>query len=453
MKFLQLPKDAKFSNKAIFVFLLPIFVEQILIAAMSTADTLMISKIANSESALAAIANVSRIDVLIKQIFTALAAGGSVVVSQYIGAKRFKEANQSLKMSLYSIMAITILMSAVLMLFRNQILGSLFGTVEASVTENSLIYFTVAICYYPFMSLYNTCSAAFRAMRESKIPLIGSVAMMGINLLLKYIFIFKYDMGVFGAGLSLLFAYALTGFVLLVMLCSKHRVAFIERLFHLDFNFGMIKRIFKIGIPNGIENGLFQLGALILQVLVATMGTVAINANHLGHSLTPLMYTASSAFSLGVLTFVGQCMGAGNPDEAAFYTKHILKLQHTVLVILAAILIPSIPLLVSIFGMSEEISTTTEAILYLYFISSLFVYPSSFTLANALRGTGDARFTMIASICTMFLFRIGFAYVLAYAFNLGVMSIWIAMVMDWAIRTIIYQIRFRRGKWKKHHVI
>lgn len=420
---------------------------------MSIADTFMISKLPGSQFALAAIANVSRIDTLIKQIFVALAAGGSVVVSQYIGAQRFSDANRSLKMSIFSILGITILMSVLLILFKNQILGALFGTVEKTVMEQSRIYFTIAICYYPFMSLYNTCSASFRAMKESKIPLIGSIAMMSINLSLKYIFIFKMNLGVTGAALSLLIAYAITGIIMLVILCNKRWKVHIERIYRLEWNSNMVKRIFKVGIPNGIENGLFQLGALILQVLVASLGTVSINANHLAYSVSPLMYTASAAFSLGILTFVSQCMGAGKPEEAAFFTKHILKLQYFVLIILCVILVPFIPFLVSLFGMSEEISHNTETILRLYFIGSVFFYPTSFTLANSLRGTGDTTFTMVASISTMFLFRIGVAYLLVKAFNLGVVSIWIAMVLDWVIRSIIFILRFKHGKWKNNSVI
>lgn len=211
MAFLRLPKDSRFSNKEILLFMLPILLEQILIASMPLADTAMISMIPNSNLALAGIANISRLDTFVKQVFVALAAGGSIFVSQYIGAKKYKMANKVLKLSVTSMFLISLVLMVILEAFKEPLLNFLYGSVELGVMTQSLIYYTSTICAYPFMALYNCGSASFRALGKSRMSLYSSAVLLVTNLTLKYIFVIKLDMGVLGAGLSLLIAYAVSG--------------------------------------------------------------------------------------------------------------------------------------------------------------------------------------------------------------------------------------------------
>lgn len=453
MSFLRLPKDARFSNKMIFLFMLPIFVEQLLIASMSMADTWMISRIPNSEAALAGVANVARLDTFIKQVFVALAAGGSIFVAQYIGARRYKEAGKALKLSVVSMFAIASIMAIVLEVFKKPILMFLYGSVEPAVMQQSLIYYTATICAYPFMALFNAGAATFRAMGKSKISLYSSLLMMSLNIALKYILIFHFNMGVMGAGISLLIAYAITGISLVGALCRKNKEVYIDRIWHIEWDGKMLARIYNLAVPTGIENGMFQLGALILQSLVASLGTVAINANHLVSTITPCSYAISSAFVLGIIPFVGQCMGANRPDEAEMYIKHIIKINMLVLAAAMMVVVPLVPKIISIFGMSEEISLQACAAARVYFIAAPLLYPLSFAIPSALRGTGDTRFTMIIAITTMFTLRIGAAYLLVLAFDTGMIGIWIAMVLDWVARGTIFTIRFKMGKWKRNCIL
>ncbi len=453
MSFIKLPKDARFSNKMIILFIIPILFEQLLIGSLSLADTLMIARLPDSEAALAGIANVSRLDTLFKQIFSALAAGGSVFISQYIGAQDLKKAGQSLKQLALSMFLGAIVLSVVLMVFRSFILTFLFGSVEEAVMNESLKYYTYTIAAYPFMALFNIGTASFRAMKKSKITLYASVLMMVINISLKYVFLFCAKLGVVGAGLSLIIAYAVTGVGLVVLLMRRKNEVYIDNLLKPEWDIKMLGGIYKLALPTGIESGMFQLGSLILQTLVASLGTVAINANHVATTISYMTYAAASAFTLGILPFVGQCMGAKRPDEAEFYIKHILKLDRLVLIVTAVFAIIFTPQVVSVFGLSEEASVQTINIARLYFFCTPLFYPESFALANALRGTGDTKFPMIVSITTMFVLRVGFAYFMVKVFSLGIMSIWIVMVSDWFVRGIIFTMRFKRGAWKQNRVI
>ena len=453
MSFIKLPKDARFSNKMIILFIIPILFEQLLIGSLSLADTLMVARLPDSEAALAGIANVSRLDTLFKQIFSAVAAGGSVFISQYIGANDFKKAGQSLKQLAVSLFLGSIVLSTVMMLFRTSILNLLFGSVEDAVMEESIKYYTYTIASYPFMALFNIGTASFRAMKKSKVTLVASVLMMVINISLKYVFLFHLDLGVIGAGLSLIIAYFITGIGLILLLMRRNNEVYIDNLLKPEWDFKMLGGIYKLALPTGIENGMFQLGSLLLQSLIASLGTVAINANHIANNISYLTYAAASAFTLGILPFVGQCMGAKKPDEAEFYIKHILKLDRIILAVLAVFAIIFTPQVVSIFGISEEASIQTVRIARLYFFFTPFFYPESFALANALRGTGDTKFPMIVSITDMFLLRVGGAYLMVKAFSMGIISIWIVMVSDWFVRAVIFSIRFKRGAWKENRVI
>ena len=347
--FLKLPSDARFSNKDIISFMIPIFFEQILIASLTMANTFMIKQLPDSATTLAAIANVSPMDTLFKQVFVAFAAGGGVFISQFIGAGRPKDAGRAMKMSIYSMLGISLVLTVVLELIKSPLLNMLYPSVEAQVMKESLQYYNITILAYPFMALFNCGTASFRAIGKSRVTFYASIAMMSVNIGLKYVFLFIFDMGVIGAGLSLMIAYAVAGITMFVLLCSKKNNVRLENPLKLEWDSSLVKRIYTVATPTGIENGMFQLGPLLLQTLVASLGTAAINANYLVSTISPLTHSMASAFQLGIIPFIGQCMGAGKPDEAEFYTKHILKLGRLFSLGAAIVAIPAAPLILTLF--------------------------------------------------------------------------------------------------------
>ncbi len=453
MKLFKLPENAEFTNKKILLFLLPIFLEQVLIALMGIADSLMVARSEMGEIAAAGVDLVKRIDLVVKQVTVALSAGGSVVIAMYMGRKDKKNAGLAIKSCVLALLLVSIVLSVIMLIFKKGILHGMYGSVEKEIMNQAFSYFSVTVFSYPFMMLYYVSSAAYRAMGKSRMPMVASLVMMSINLILKYIFIFKLDMGVWGAGLSSLIAFGMVGIILIILLTGKNNPAQIPEPFKLYWNGGMVKNIFRIGIPNGIENALFQIGSLILQGLVSTLGINAINANGLAQNLSTMLYTVCTTFTLGILTFTGQSMGAGKPEEAAMYTKHILKINYVAVVIGYFIVMPLVRPAAMIFNFSPKATADGIKILYFYFTGMIFFYPLSFALPNALRGAGDTKFTMIVSVSTMFAMRIGIAYFFVLGMHYGVIGIWMAMICDWIMRGIIFVTRFKRGKWKNLQVI
>lgn len=451
MKWLALEKNATFSNKEIIAFFIPIFFEQLMVSCLGIADTLMVSHL--GETAVAGVALVNRIDNFAKRFFVALAQGGSVVLSQYIGAKDKELSEVSLKNNIRIVSFFGCAVAIIMLLFKSQIINLLFGNADADVLAVSNTYFSITALSYPAIALYNAGTATYRAMGESRIPFVAAISMMAINLVLKYIFIFIIDMGVVGAGLSTLLAMAIVGVVLLVMLKSHNNKVRLVGLFKLDFNKDIVSRIFRISIPNGIENGMFELGALLIAGLVSGLGTAAIAADQISRNLCPFVYTISVSLNSVIMVIVGQCMGAGRPDEAEMYTKHILKIDYLLEIINVIIFVAFLQPIISLFNVSLEAQSYTYRIMFMYAIGIITFYPLSFYIPSAMRGAGDTKFVMIISTASMFLFRIFAAYICVYKLNLGIVGVWVAMILDWVIRAFIFTARFINGKWKLKKVI
>lgn len=451
MKILSLPQNARFSNKEIFAFFLPILFENLMIAGLNIADTTMVSYV--GESAVAGVSLVSRIDTFVKQFMVAFAQGGSVVLAQYIGAEDEKNAQNALKTNVKIVFAIGFLIMSLMIVFKSHVLSFLFGGAERDVIENSLLYFSYTAVSYPFFALYNVGTASFRAVGETRIPFVAAVIMMIINLILKYIFIFWFDMGTLGAAVSTLISVVIVGITLIALLHTHYSKIRISGLFKPEFDTSLAKRILGVSFPNGIENGMFQLGALAIAGLVSGLGTAAIAADALARSVSPLIHSAGSAFSMALMVIVGQCMGAGDCDEAEMYAKHVLKIDYIFTFFNGILLILFLNPLLNIFGVSDEAIAQAHDILLLYTCGSMLLYPSSFALPSALRGSGDTKTVMMVSVLSMFVFRIGAAYIFVNVFRLGVIGTWVAMVSDWVIRGSFFWARFLHGKWKQNKVI
>lgn len=451
MKLLTLPPNPRFTNKQIIIFLLPIFFEQLMIAGLNMADTFMVSFF--GDVSVAGVALVARIDTFVKSFVSALSQGGSVVMSQYIGAQNDEKARLSMKNNIRVVTIIGLLVMLVMVLFRPQILQLLYGKADKEVLLVSNDYFTVTALSYPFVAFYYANSASFRAMGESKIPSAFAIVMMVLNLVLKYIFLFVMKIGIKGAALSTLISMAVTGIIMLLILHSKKNKVPLEGFFRPDFKRENVARILKVSVPNGIENGMFQLGALLIAGLVSGLGQVAIAADHQARTLCSLVHSMGTAFTAVMMMLIGQCMGAGKPDEARMYKKHILKLDYLFTFVNVIIFFVILKPVISIFGVSDEVKEVSVNILTLYAICSVFFYPTSFAVAGALRGTGDTKFVMMVSVASMFIFRIGTAYFFVKGLDLGIIGTWVAMVLDWVIRSAIFHTRFLRGKWQKNRVI
>ncbi|URZ16422.1 MATE family efflux transporter [Clostridium felsineum] len=440
-----------FSNESLKKLVAPIFMDQILIIIASIIATMMIS--CAGEAAVSAVSLVDMINMLLINVLAALTAGGAIIVSQYIGYNDKKKACKAASQLITIASIISCLIMVFVFLFHKPLLTVLFGNVEADVMRNSIIYFVIYSISYPFLAVYDSGAALFRSMGNSKVPMLVSVLMNLLNIIGNAIGILALHAGVAGVGVSTIFARAIATIIMVYLLSKKNKEVFISfsQIFSLDNS--MIKRILNIAIPNGIENGVVQLGRILLISIISLFGTDQIAANGITNSLVMIAISFATAINLAIVTVVGQCVGAGNYSEASYYTKKILKIAYvgTVCISLGEILL--LPWILKLYAISAAVTKLTYILVVIHNCFAIILWPVAFTLPNGLRAAGDVRFTMIVSIGSMLILRISFGYFLGVILHLGVIGVWLAMGADWMLRSIIYVARFKNGKWKKFKVI
>ena len=440
-----------YNNTDLRKLLLPIIVEQLLSSLMGTADTMMVSNIGSA--AISAVSLVDSINILVIQALAALAAGGAILCAQYLGSHNQKEANQAARQVLFVMVFLSTSLSAFCLIFRDPLLGLIFGKVEADVMSNSKIYFFLTLLSFPFIGLYDAGASIMRSQNNSRNPMIISVISNFLNIGGNAILIFVFGMGVKGAAISTLVSRIFCAVVVILQLRNDEAPIFITNYFSIRPDWTLIKKILFIGIPSGIENSMFQFGKLAIQSTVSTLGTVAIAAQAMTNILENLNGIAAIGIGIGLMTVVGQCLGAGRQDEAVYYVKKLSWLAEAVVItscLLVFILTKPITILA---GMEPASARLCLSMITFITIVKPISWVMSFIPGYGMRAAGDVKFSMITSCCTMWLCRVSLCIYLCRVWGFGPIAVWIGMFSDWTLRAIIFGIRFHSGKWLNHHVI
>lgn len=438
-----------FSSAALRRLIVPLVVEQFLAMTIGMADTIMVTSV--GEHAVSGVSLVDNISTLLINVFSALATGGAVVAAQYLGSRDEENACSAAKQLFYAIGALSAATMAVCLLFREPILRLVFGQLEDNVMEAAMTYFLLTAISYPLLAIYNAGAALFRAMGNSKVSMLASLLMNIVNIGLNAILIYGADIGVAGAGFGTLFS-RLAGAVLMTWLICQHgHRIHIDHLLHFEFRGQLVKKILRIGVPNGLENGMFQIGKLLVLGLVTPLGTSATAANAIANSVAGVVNVPGNAISLSLITVVGQCMGAGDSKQAVRYTRKLMIIVYLAMGSLSVLLFFFATPVVGLFGLTPGAAVMAIQVLRWCAVFDLIFWPMSFSLPNALRASGDAKFTMIVSMCSMWIFRIGFSYLLVP--QIGLLGVWVAMFIDWIVRAVVFLNRFLSGRWKTKTVI
>ena len=419
--------------------LAPMFVEQILTVLVGMADVVMVAAV--GEAAVSGVSLVDSISILIIQIMGAMATGGAVVCSQYLGKRQVRDAGTAAGQLVFVTLAISLGVTAVALAGNRRLLSAIFGQVEREVMDNAQTYFLITAMSYPFIGLYNACAALFRSMGNAKVSMFTSLVMNGINITGNAVCVFGLKMGVAGVAYPTLVSRMTAAVLIFVLLQNRHNEIRISGLKALKPHSGMIRTILSVGIPGGLENGMFQFGKIFLQSLVSSLGTASIASYAVACNLVTLLYLPGNALGLGLITIVGQCVGAGKPREAMHYTKVLLAVNYLILAVLSTAMFFGTDLLVSFYNLSPEAAAISHVLLQAHCVAMI-LWPAAFTLPNALRAALDARFTMAVSVFSMWAFRIGFAYLFVYLFDLGVPGVWYGMFIDWVFRALVFAGRF-----------
>lgn len=442
----RLPEKPLFSTTQLRKLLIPLLLEQALAVTIGMMDTVMVSSC--GEASVSGVSLVDSINVLLINVFAAMATGGAVVTSQFLGKRDKEQAAAAAKQLFYVVSLVSLTIMAGCLLFRAQLLSLLFGAVEKDVMDASLIYFLMTALSYPFLALYNASAALLRSEGNAKATLYTSIVMNLINVTGNAIFIFSFHMGAAGAGLATLIS-RIVGFVV-IQFALKQPGGDIPypQLHVLEWRGDLVGKILSVGVPNGLESGLFQLGKLVLLRLVSTFGTASITANAIGNTFGTIQCLFGNAIGLAMITVVGQCVGAKEYDQARRYTWLLMKLAYVCMGTLNIIMLLCNGIVTKPFGLSPETDILARQIVAIHGAGAAVIWPLSFVLPNSLRASGDARFTMIVSIFSMATFRIVFGYIFALWFHMGVVGVWVAMQVDWLFRIACFVHRFHGNKWQ-----
>jgi putative MATE family efflux protein len=432
--------------------ILPLVVEQVLLVTVGMADTVMVSSV--GQEAISAISLVDSINVLLINVFSALGAGGAIVTAQYLGREEDHNASIAAKQLLYVVAAASGLVMVVCLVGNGPILQALFGAAEPEVMAGARLYFFITALSYPFIGIYNGGAAVFRVMGNSKVSMWCSALMNLINIGGNAILIYGFGAGVEGAAIATLLSRMAAALVILWLLCQGHGRVQLHDLLRPEYHPAMVQGILRVGVPGGLENGMFQIGKVLVQGLVASFGTVVIAANAMANNIVMIPHVSGSAIGMAMVTVVGQCVGAGEFGQAKTYMLRLTGLVYGTMGTLEVLLALTAGFWVGLFQLPAETSALTIELVRVFTVFAILFWPASFALPNGLRAAGDVRFTMLVSTVSMWIFRVGFSFFLCGPMvGMGIMGVWVAMYIDWIARCAAFIWRYFSGRWQNRQVI
>ena len=440
-------KEMMFTNRQLIALMWPLLLEQLLAITVGLADSLMVATV--GDAAISAVSLVDSISNLMIYIFSAMATGGAAVAGQYIGQRQKEDACNAGQQLIALLGAVSVFFVALLYLFRTQILTVMFGHIEPDVMAATNTYYLYVMASIPGIALYNGGAALFRTMGHSDVSLKVSLLMNSINVIGNAVLIFGFGMDVAGVAIPTLVSRTVAAIVILSLLFNRDLMLHLSDIRGFHLNMRLMKNIFYIGVPSGVENGMFQLGRLVLFSLISTFGTASMVANAIGNTISNFNCFAGQAINLGLAAVVSQCVGAGEFDQARAYMKKIVKWTYGIMAVVNLTIIALLPLIMRVYNVSPEAEKLAVTVSLIHGISSIFLWIPAFTIPSFLRAAGDAQFTMLASMTTMWLVRVLLAYVLGKYMGYGVIGVWFAhAIVDWSVRSVIFFLRYRSGKWE-----
>lgn len=430
--------------------ILPLLMEQFLLMLVGLADTMVVSYA--GEAAVSGVSLVNSFNTIFLNLFTALASGGAVVVSQYIGRRDMKMASKSSSQLLMAATVFAVMVSIPVLIWKVPILKLLFGKVEPDVMAACKTYLRISVYSFPALGIYNAGTALYRSIGKTSVTMKISIVSNLINVAGNLIGVFVFHAGVAGVAYPSLIARTFSAVVITVLCFREKEVHYVGRwIFHWEHD--LLKRMLSIAIPNGVESGIFQFVKVALSSVVALFGTYQIAANGISQSIWSVAALISVTMGPVFITVIGQCMGAGDIDQAEYYFRKLTKLTVCISIAWNVLIFLITPLLIRIFSVSEQTGRMILWLVLIHNVANAVVFPFADPLGKGLRAAGDAIFTMGISLFTTIGVRLIFSILFGIVLNLGVIGIALAMCLDWTVRGVIFWIRFRQGKWKTYRVI
>ena len=451
MNIFKTPEGYLYTNRALLALFIPLLIEYTLEFLVGFADSIMVASLGE-----AAISGVSLVDFLVQLLifsFSALGTGGAVVAGQYLGSKQIKNAqNSATQLVWFSTILSTVLMIIVI-IFRQFLIGLLFGQIEVDVWANADVYLYIVALSIPFIAIYNAGAAIFRTTNDASLPMKILLVCDVLNIIGNAICIYYLGWDVRGVAIPTVISRALSAILILYFAADDNYKLHIKKTLKHRFDFNILSKVLRVGIPYGIENGLFQLGRVLVLSIVSTFGTMAIAANSVGYAIGIFSVLPGFAINLGLTAVISNCVGANDYEQARYYNKKCLIIVFVSHIVINVLIFAVLPFVLGVYNLSAQTAAMTTEMVIWHGIFAIIIWPLSFTLPATFRGAGDSKSVMYISLAVMFTCRIALSYVIADWMGIGVFGTWIAMFIDWYVRAGIYIYRYFSNKWTEYRVV
>ena len=428
--------------------------EQALFMVVGVVSTIFVGRL--GKEAISAVGLANALTNFILVFFTALSTGCTVLVARLIGEEDIIKAKNAVKQSMLLAAVSSLLISAPLYVFSKQVLNLFFGSAEAEVLNLAVTYFRITLYTFPLALLNIIISGTLRGAGDTRTPMYIAYMANIVNTASGWVLIFGIDFlflrfrgfGIAGAALAVALSRGIGGILSVLALLSPRNIIQLDvkRKFYVDFD--LLHRIFRVGFPAAMEQAVMQGGFLVLQMVIAGMGTVAIAVYQIGMSINSISFIPIWGFGIAATTLIGQGLGARRPDLAEKCGWETLKISIALNVLLTMLIFIFSRQLVSIYSSDPEVLKTGAAAIRIFSLSQPFL-TVVVVLSGALRGAGDILYVMVTSFVGIWMFRIFLTALLSRFSAIGAMGVWIALCFDFFARSLMYLARFKRGRWKE----
>lgn len=440
-----------FSRQDLLRLVLPMLADLALTLLVGMIDSVMVAGV--GEDAVSGVSLVDTVIQIIILVFSAFATGGAVVAGQYLGARREDLACQTTSQLVWFSGLVSLALMALMYAIRGFILNVLFGSITPEVYYHANRYLLVVVLSVPALSLYQSCAAIFRTMGKAQFAMKMSMVMNAINVVGNALLIYGLHMGTAGAAASTVISRYAAAIVSVMMLTDGGQVLHVEKTLHYRPDRGLIGKILQIGVPNGVENGLFQIGKLMLLSLISTFGTSAIAANSVSLVMASLSCIPGNAMGMAETTVIARCVGAKEEEQTRYYNRVLMLISYLCMGIACTVIVLLLPWILRLYHLTPETAALATEMTKIHSFTGIVLWPAAFVLPSALRAAGDVKYAMIVSIVSMWIFRIGAAYFLANTLQLGAVGAWWAYACDWTFRGLMFTARWVSGRWKNKGIL
>ena len=447
-----LPADRRlFTDQMLKAMIVPLLIEQLLQLIVGIADTMMVSYA--GEATVSGVSLDTMIYTIFIYLFTATATGAAVIVSQYIGRGDHDSANLAASQGFHIAGVVSLICLALTLLFGNAVLSRLYAQVDGAVMSACQVYLRIVALSFPANAIYNAGAALYRSMGRTRATMLVSAAMNLLNVIGNAVGVFVLKAGAAGVAWPTTLSWWFAAIVMTALCFNEDNPVRVRPRDMLLPRKAMAGRILRIAVPNAAEQVLFQLAKVVLGSLIATFGTSQIAANGIGQTLWSLAACMCTSMSPVFITVVGRCMGAGDPDAAAWYMRKLTRLSLMLSTVWNALVLLLVPAILPLYAVTAETRRFIWIIVIIHNVFAALVQPFALPLSSGLRAAGDVQFSLWSSLLCTVVFRTALSFLLGLGLNLGIVGIAWAMVLDWCLKALLDVLRFRSGKWRDKRVI